>query len=841
MSMVPSTVAFPEAVPATRKGKDWVVASDGVEVKLTNLGKPFWGPEGYTKGDLLTFYWNIAPWILPYLKGRPLTLKRMPNGADGDFFYAKQAPPGTPRWLRTAPVVSADSDKRINYLLADDRAALLWLANAGCIELHPWHSRVDRLANPDYAFFDLDPMGAATFEEVREVALLVRTVLEGLGLRGYPRTSGATGMQVYVPVERVHTASGIREWVGAACALINRADPERTTMEWDIARRGDRVFLDHNMNTEGKNIAATYCLRPERAAPVATPLEWDEVEGGIVPADFTIATIWERLAGRPDLFAPVLQGGQDLVGARRALGLPPEPGGGGRHVVLAAAPPGELRTYAAKRDFAATPEPAPEAAPSPPTAAAPREQTPPAPGGARFVIQHHLATRLHHDLRLEEGGTARSWALPKGLPEVPDLRHLAVQTEDHPLAYLDFSGTIPEGEYGAGEMRIWDRGTYEAVEWHEGKVTVRLAGQRHTGEYHLFRTSRDDPSQWMITRAAPAAAPVERPPAFTPMLAASVETAFDDAGWVFEVKWDGVRAIAEVERPGFGAEGHARFTSRLGNDLTPAYPELAALWERVLAFNAVLDGEIVAMGEDGRPSFQLLQQRMHLRDTTAVDRARRRSPVSYIVFDVLAADGRPLVDLALDDRLAVLDDLLVPGGPVVRSQAVPGEGRALYDAVTGQGLEGIVAKKRTSRYLPGRRSPEWRKIKVRRRARAVIGGWLPGEGSRAGTLGALLVGFVDPDGRLQYSGRVGTGFDDAELARLQRVLREHATDAPPFADLRRLPPEARPRRGRARWCTPDLVCSVEFAEQTDGGRLRAPAYKGLCPGVDPATAVSPAG
>ncbi|MDP9405283.1 MAG: non-homologous end-joining DNA ligase, partial [Actinomycetota bacterium] len=538
---VPVTVEFPQPLPARREGKAWVVEVDGVTVKVSNLDKPFWAPEGYTKADLLSYWYNAAPWALPYLAGRALTLKRMPDGADGPHFYAKQAPAYTPAWMATAPVTSRDTGKTVDYLLARDRASVVWLANLGCIELHPWHSRVDCIGRPDYAFFDLDPMGDATFAMVRETALLVRTVLDRLGLRGYPRTSGATGMQVFVPIERVHSAAQVREWVGRVCRLINRADPQRTTMEWAIERRGAQVFLDHNMNTEGKNIVATYAPRPERGAPVATPLRWDEVDGDVEPRDFTIATLWDRLAAAGDLFAPVIEGAQDLRAAMGALGMDPDadPGPGSHTAVApppADTPPAQrLSTYQRKRDFSKTPEPGTGDGA---TAA-------PAGDGPRFVLQHHLARRLHHDLRLERDGTAPSWALPKGLPDVPGVRHLAVQTEDHPLDYMTFSGEIPAGEYGAGPVRIWDSGTYDALEWTADKVTFRLRGRRHSGEYHLFRTDRDDASQWLVVRRDDDPGDrVAEPPSFAPMLAVDGGEPFDDPAWLFEVKWDGVRAVA---------------------------------------------------------------------------------------------------------------------------------------------------------------------------------------------------------------------------------------------------------------------------------------------------------
>ena len=814
MGEVPCTVAFPRPLPARRAGRDWRLEVGGVEQKVTNLDKCFWEPEGYTKADLLAYYYNIAESILPYLADRPLTLKRMPHGADGEFFYAKQAPSHTPPWVTTAPVTSRDTGKTIDYLLAQDPPSLLWLANLGCIELHPWHARIDRIGRPDYAFFDLDPFGVP-FADVRAVALHVRAALDRLGLRGYPRTSGATGMQVYVPIDRVHSASAVREWVGRVCRFINRADPERTTMEWDISKRDGKVFLDHNMNTEGKNIAATWSLRPERGAPVATPLHWEEVAGDVEPRDFTIETVWRRLAEVGDLTLPILRGGQDLREAMRAVGMnPDEQPESGSHVVTE---PPDLSVYSAKRDFTRTPEPA----------AAPAAPPSPSADGPRFVVQHHLATRLHHDVRLERDGVAVSWAVPKGLPDVPGVRHLAVQTEDHPLSYLSFSGEIPAGEYGGGQVRIWDEGTYDVREWADGKVTVRLHGRRHHGEFHLFRTGGgDDPSQWMVVRGGDAEDLPDPPPEFAPMLAADAAgEGFDDPEWAFEVKWDGVRALATTTRPGAGEPGATRLVSRQGNIITPAYPELAGLWERVLARNAVLDGEIVAFGPDGIPSFQRLQRRMHLRDEAGVERARARIPVSYVVFDLLAVDGEPLVDLPLEERTARLGEVLVAGGPVQRSEPVREHGTALFDAVRARGMEGLMAKRLASPYRSGKRSRDWRKLKVRRSVCCVVGGWVPGEGGRAGSIGALLLGLYDNTG-LRYVGRVGSGFDEAELTRLEVLLRERAHDNP-FT-----PREPRPPR-ESRFTRPDLVCQVAYGEVTEEGVLRAPSYKGLVAGADP--------
>ncbi|MBW3606599.1 MAG: non-homologous end-joining DNA ligase, partial [Actinobacteria bacterium] len=727
-----------------------------------------------------------------------------------------------PDWITTAPVVAIRSGARIDYVVPTDAASLAWVANLGCIELHPWHSRVDSLGAPDYAFFDLDPFGVE-FPIVRDVALHVRAILEQLGLRAYPRTSGATGMQVYVPLDPVHAYGDVRAFVERCCALINRADPDRTTMAWDIPRRDGKVFLDHNMNTEGRNIAATWSLRPEPHAPIATPLTWEEVGQDVWPQDFTIASFGADLAERDALFAPVLAGGQRLYEAMAALGLP-EPGPVEPHHRLGEPPdgdadaeePGDLRRYTAIRDFARTPEPAG------------RESAGDADAAPRFVIQHHLATRLHHDLRLERGGTLRSWALPKGLPLVRGERHLAVQTEDHPLRYLEFSGEIPAGEYGAGPMRIWDTGDYDVREWTDDKVTFRLHGRRHRGVWHLFRPRGSEASQWLVSRVDEAVDVPDAPATYDPMLASTRAAPFDDAEWQFEVKWDGVRAIATLTRPGLGRPFGTALRTRRGNEVADTYPELSGLWERVLAWTAVLDGEIVAFDRDGRPSFERLQRRMNIRDEHMARRMAREIPVSYVVFDLLAADGEELIGQPFAHRLERLDELLVPGGPVRRSEQLGSSGTAVFAAAEQAGLEGVIGKRRSSPYRPGRRSADWVKIKVRRTIDCVIGGWLPKSDAPAGSEPfSLLAGLWDGE-RLRWVARVGSGLTARERTELAEVFATLAVDDCPFAPDDELP-------AAAHWVTPETVCTVEYGEVTEALRLRAPTYLGRRADVDPRT------
>jgi len=470
--------------------------------------------------------------------------------------------------------------------------------------------------------------------------------------------------------------------------------------------------------------------------------------------------------------------------------------------------PDRLVDYRAKRDPAATPEPGGATAEP---AGATAEQAGGAEDAPRFVVQEHHARRLHWDLRLERDGVLVSWAVPKGIPADPRRNHLAVHTEDHPLEYLDFHGEIPAGQYGAGTMTIWDRGTYEPHKFREDEVMVTFHGERVRGRYVLFRTRGDD---WMIHRMDPPEDPEREPmpERIEPMLARSGPLPREDGGWAYEVKWDGVRAVGYVEG------GRLRLESRSGRDITPRYPELRELGAALGAREAVLDGEVVAFGPDGRPSFQRLQGRMHLASESAVRRLAQREPVTYVLFDLLFLDGRSWLARPYRERREALEALALNGPRWQTPRAHVGDGAALRDASRAQGLEGIVAKRLESVYEPGRRSGAWVKVKNVRRAGVVIGGWLPGEGGRAGRLGALLVGYYD-EGELRYAGRVGTGFDEAELRRLGALLEARERAESPFAG-RGLP------RG-SRWVQPDLVATVEYVEWTQSRTLRAPSYKGL--------------
>ncbi len=312
-------IVFPDEVRAIRDGDNWVFGSPLRTLKLSNLDKRFF-PDGTTKGDLIQYYASIAPVLLPHLADRPLSMSRYPDGIEGGSFYEKRAPGHRPDWLGTAAVVSDSMGGAIDFVAANDRESLMWLANMGCIEVHPFHSRTDSPEFPDYAIFDLDPAEGSHWEQVVAGADLIRVALAGLGLRGYPKLSGSKGMHVYVPVEPVYPYSRVRGFVEAVGRLLVAANPDDLTMEWDIPARRGKVFIDHNRNASGQTIASVYSVRPRPGAPVSVPLQWSEVAGA-KNGDFTIANLWDRLQRHGDLFAPVLQGGQRLEGAEEALGL----------------------------------------------------------------------------------------------------------------------------------------------------------------------------------------------------------------------------------------------------------------------------------------------------------------------------------------------------------------------------------------------------------------------------------------------------------------------------------------------------------------------------------------
>lgn len=409
-----------------------------------------------------------------------------------------------------------------------------------------------------------------------------------------------------------------------------------------------------------------------------------------------------------------------------------------------------------------------------------------------------------------------SWAVPKNLPLRKGVRVLAIRTEDHPHEYGTFSGSIPKGNYGAGEVRIFDTGEYELLEQERAKLTFRLRGHRLQGVWHMVRTGdKGGKEQWLAFLREDERPAPEPPPPPDPMLATLGGEPFDDPAWSFEPKWDGIRAIATCTDA-------TVLVSRNRNDITAAYPELHRLHERLVAVDGMVDGEIVAL-DQGVPSFEKLQSRMHVRGEREVARLAGLAPVTFVAFDLIYLDGRNLTGLPFTERRTLLEEAIVPSGNLQVSPAVPGAGNVLYEAARARKLEGIVAKRLDSRYEVGKRSHAWVKIKIVFDADLVVAGWLAGQGGRSGRLGSLVLAAYDGD-RLHYAGNVGTGFTERTLADVGARLAELGEADCPFPrEVLREKPELR----HAHWVPPVLVAVVQFRQLTGSGRLRAPSFKGL--------------
>ena len=507
--------------------------------------------------------------------------------------------------------------------------------------------------------------------------------------------------------------------------------------------------------------------------------------------------------------------------------------------------PRSLSEYQRKRDFSKTSEP---------------KGAPDASGGNRFVVQKHWATRLHYDFRLEMEGVLVSWAIPKGPTLNPAERRLAAHVEDHPVSYYDFEGTIPKGEYGGGTVMVWDWGTYALEEstpaesLRRGEVKFRLNGVRLTGRYALVRTRSDkdwllikkkdeaaDPSfdiqhfdtsvktgrtkeeieqgqdaVWSSRRDAGGGGLINlanaekgpMPRTLEPMKAQLVDAAFDDDRWLFEVKWDGIRLVSFIDN------GKVSLQTRAGRIVDDEYPQLQAVSRLVNAKQAVLDGEIVALDEEGRPSFQLLQ-----------NRGKEPHPMQYVVFDIVYLDGQRLFRVPLEDRKRLLRDIVRDSDLLKYSEHVLGEGKAFFKAAQQKQLEGIVAKLRDSPYQPGMRSSAWLKIKAVRQQEVVIGGFTEPRGGRR-HFGALIVGVYE-DGKFVYAGHVGGGFDERSLESLAKLMKPLTVKTSPFS--------GEPPRGNEKptWVRPKLVAEVKFAEWTRDGVMRQPVFLGLRDDVDP--------
>jgi bifunctional non-homologous end joining protein LigD len=501
-----------------------------------------------------------------------------------------------------------------------------------------------------------------------------------------------------------------------------------------------------------------------------------------------------------------------------------------------------LEEYRRKRVFSKTPEP-----PDKPSREA----------GNRFFIQRHSARRLHYDLRLEMDGVLKSWALPHGPTLDPAIKRLAVHVEDHPFDYGSFEGTIPSGNYGAGSVTLWDRGTYEwlgpktpAQMWESGDLKLRFHGHKIVGEFALVRTNRAKGKDWLLIKkkdfavregwdpeadtrsvlqgpgeisSTEGAVKAEMPTSLEPMLATLGNAVPSGSDWLYEVKWDGYRALCFIEG------GKVRMVSRRGTKLDKQFAPVAqALAQSVKADNTIIDGEVVALDESGNPSFQHLQNLTGFGTKPAL-KGMALPNLNFFAFDLLYLNGYDLRKAALIDRRQLLMSILLPSEIVRYSEHFNGKGDELLQAVRAKGLEGIIAKQAQSRY-ESKRSGSWIKIKVTTQQDFIVCGYILGERE---PFGSLVLGY-NKNKKLAYAGNVGSGFTQQSLKGVFEKVKPLITKKPVLSDV---PKEI----GEVTWVKPELICAVKFTSWTKDDRLRAPVFLGMRTEVEPEEVVRETG
>ena len=814
-------------------------------IEISNPGKVLYPGGKFTKADVAEYYRKVAPFLLPHFQNRPVTLKRYPNGVFGDFFYEKDAPGFTPKWVKTFPVPRHEGGPDINYILINDVRTLIWTANIAVLELHPFLHRVPQIERPTHVVFDLDPGEGTNILQCAEVAFLLRDVLAKLKLKSFAKVSGSKGIQIYVPLNTRMSYAATQPFARAIAEVLEKNYPDQITAEMSKNMRVGKVFIDWSQNADHKTTVGVYSLRAKRPRPyVSMPVKWDELKkacdkSNVDLLDFRPDEALKRLKRVGDLFAPVLKLKQKLPKEFAALGS---------QIARPRRRNRALADYEAKRDFSRTSEPAPNL---------PRRS---AQGSRRrFVIQKHAASHLHYDFRLEMHDTLKSWAVPKGLPLKKNETHSAFETEDHPLEYLQFEGVIPEGEYGGGTVMVWDIGTYEILDgnYWKGSLSIFLSGKKLKGEWSLQRLdSENGKIKWLLRKVradaksisekrgnvsalsgrtmekiagdrsaiwnsnrngAERAKPrskknIAAPRFIKPMKATAIAQLPEGDEWIYEIKWDGYRALAMKH------DEDVRLMSLKEKNLTSDFPTVAEAVREIAIGTVTIDGEIVAIDSKGCPSFQALQNRAT---------SGRDYQIVYYAFDLLNVDGVDWTKKPLHERKVKLREIL-QGSSVRYNADLAGSAATVLETVRAAGLEGIVAKQRDSLYRAGTRVTSWLKFKIHKSQEFVIGGYKP----EVASFQSILLGYYEGKD-LVFCGKCRQGFNPVGRRRLLEIMRPLLAESCPFSNL---PSSRKSHFGEGItademkelcWLKPKLVAQVSFTEWTNYGLLRHATFEGL--------------
>jgi len=758
------------------------------KLELSNLDKVLFPEDDIVKAQVIEYYLKIAPTILNHIKGRALTLIRFPDGIHGESFYQKNRPEWAADWIEFAKLGSVEKD----YIIATEPALLVWIANLAGLELHQLHSRKPNFDKPDYMVFDLDPPEGYDFPKLVPIVLDLKAFIEGFGYTPFVKTTGGKGIHICCPLIPQQDFSTVFEAAQSIAQPFVENHSKETTLHIKKDARKGRVLVDIYRIRSGQSIVSPYSLRGRIGAPVSMPLTWDELEKLKDPKTFTIHTAVEKVIHDGDAWESFGAYAVELHTHRKkqvssGKVLPKSR----KHKT-----PEQLETYSKKRDFEKTPEPAPMVVTG---------------NNNNFVVHRHHASHLHYDLRLEQEGVLKSWAVPKGLPPRPGIKRLAVQTEDHPMKYLTFHGTIPKGEYGGGDMWIYALGKYQITKEKKDGFYFRLNSKEMSGEYRIHRTKA---KEYLLER-------VDEPQVdfvnqfIEPMLSETRESPVEDPDYLYEVKWDGIRALISYE------EGKLKIRTRNQHDVTHQFPELLVGEKAFRATNAVFDAEIVSLDGAGKPVFKNVINRLMTSGESNIEKASKKNPCYCYIFDCLYLDGRSLLNEPLFKRKEWLRDSVRFDTPYRVSDFVE-DGQSLFEAARAHGLEGIMAKKKDSKYLPGKRSDSWLKIKIRQSSEVVIIGYTKGKGDRGMTFGALHIAERVKD-ELHYRGKVGTGFDDLTIKEILLTLKKLDTLKKPDVIGKVIDEKV------SVWVAPKAIAEVSFSKLTPDKMFREPVFVKLRP------------
>lgn len=757
----------------------------------------------FTRQQVLDYYLAAAPHLLPHLANRPVTLKRYPDVAAGPHYYEKDAPAFTPAWVKTFGVWRRSGESQICYIVMPDTRTLAWVVSIGTLEIHPFLCRAPQVERPTMIVFDLDPGQGSDILTCAKVAFLLRDLLRKLELQSFAKVSGSKGLQVYVPLNTDTTYAITQPFARTVAELLQREHPALVVAEMEKAQRKGKVFIDWSQNADYKTTVGVYSLRAKRHHPyVSLPVTWDELQEAEQAKDpkrlyFEAGDAIRRFSGVGDLFSPVLSLRQQLPETfTRQLG--------------------GSRTARTK-----------------PVHKPPARMRPSAQGSRRrFLLRD---ARGNQELLLESEGAFHRWTLPRGLPKragqslpvergekLPEnsVQKLLRESRDHGVWELIL------GSAAKGWMDLFLAGERLRGEWilDAADKTIRKPRPQQSGLLFEPIGSRGEQPPTPVPRSTqpratglhvvarstqPRAAGSREPRFVTPMECRWVDVVPPaDGRWLYELKLDGYRAVA-VKR-----DANVELLSRYGRSLANRFPAIVeALRDGKLA-TVVLDGEIVAIDEEGKPSFRELQNSR----TSA-------QPIVYYVFDLLHHDGRDLQDLPLEERKGALRQVARSFVEPVRLAEVLGDDPGpLLAEVQRRGLEGVVAKRRDSLYESGKRSGAWVKYRAKEREEFVIGGYMPGKNY----LDAVLVGqYRGP--KLYFVKKLRNGFVPRTRAHVFKALSPLRAPKCPFVNL----PEPPGRRGavdekefrKCVWVKPKLKCEVDFVEWTEGGRLRHAEFR----------------